>query len=56
MVMTKLLVVASLPHESYHFLFLEPVEVYATSLLGFTFVVELYVWSPKGVVGGEDGL
>jgi hypothetical protein len=56
MVTTKLLVVPSFPHDSCHSLFLEAIEVDATSFLGFTFIVELYVWSCKGDVSGADGL
>jgi hypothetical protein len=49
---TELLVVASLPHDGYHSLFLEVVKDDMTSFLGFTFFVELYAWSSKGDVGG----
>jgi hypothetical protein len=56
MVTTKLLVMASLPHDNCHSLFLEAIEVDATSLLSFTFIAELYVWSSKGDASGEDGL
>jgi hypothetical protein len=56
MVVTELLVMVSLPHDSCHPLFLEAVEVDATSLLIFTFIVELYARCSKGDIGRKDGL
>jgi hypothetical protein len=47
MVPTKLLIMASLPHDGYHSLFFKAVEVDATSLLSFSSLVELYKWSSQ---------
>jgi hypothetical protein len=50
MIVSKLLVVTSLPHESGESLFFEAVEVDAACLLGLSFLVELDPWSSKGDV------
>jgi hypothetical protein len=50
----KLLVVMSLSHDSNKPLLFKAVEVNVTCLLGFSFLVELYTWTSKGDVGGED--
>jgi hypothetical protein len=52
MASTKLLVVMSLSHNNGYSLLLEAVEVDTTSLLGFSLLVELYVWSSKGNISG----
>jgi hypothetical protein len=52
MIASKLLVVMSLSHDGGESLFFEAVEVDATCLFGFSFLVELDSWSSKGDVGG----
>jgi hypothetical protein len=52
MVPAKLLVVMSLSHDSSHPLLFEVVKVNMTSLLGFSLIVELNVWSYEGDVSG----
>jgi hypothetical protein len=49
---SKLLIVTSLSHDGSKPLLFEAVKVYATCLLGFSFLVELDAWSSKGDVGG----
>jgi hypothetical protein len=56
MVPTKLLVVASLPHNSYPSFLFKIVQVDTMGFLGFSFLVELYAWSSEGDVGGQDVL
>jgi hypothetical protein len=51
-VASKLLVVTGLSHDSSKLLLFKVVEVDAACLLGFSFLVELYVWSSEGDVGG----
>jgi hypothetical protein len=51
-IMSKLLIVTGLSHDSNKSLFFEAVEVDATHLLGLSFLVELDAWSSKGDVGG----
>jgi hypothetical protein len=43
----------SLSHDSGESLFFEAVEVDATCLLGFSFFVELNLWSSESDVGGK---
>jgi hypothetical protein len=50
-VLTELLVVASMSHDGCHSLFLKAVKFGVTSFLDFTFYVELYAWSSKGDKG-----
>jgi hypothetical protein len=49
---SKLLVVTSLSHDGSKPLFFKAVEVDATCLLGFSFLVELDVWCSKGDIDG----
>jgi hypothetical protein len=49
---SKLLIVMSLSHDGSKPLLFEAVEVDATCLLGFSFLVELDTWCSKGDVGG----
>ena len=55
-VATKLLIVASLPHYCGDPMLLEAVEVDATSLLRFTFIVMLYARRTEDDVCREDSL
>jgi hypothetical protein len=48
---SKLLVVTSLSHDGSKPMLFKAVEVNTTCLLGFSFLVELDVWSSKGDVG-----
>jgi hypothetical protein len=50
-VASKLLAVMGLSHDSSKSLLFKAIEVDATGLLGFSFLVELYVWSFEGDVG-----
>jgi hypothetical protein len=52
MIASELLIVTSLSHNGSKPLFFKVVEVDATCLLGFSFLVELNTWSSKGDVGG----
>jgi hypothetical protein len=49
---SKMLVVTSLSHDGSKPLFFKAVEVDATCLFSFSFLVELDAWSSKGDVGG----
>jgi hypothetical protein len=49
---SKLLIVTSLSHDGSKPLLFKAIEVHATCLLGFSFLVELYAWGSKGDVGG----
>jgi hypothetical protein len=49
---SKLFIMTSLSHDSNKSLLFDAVEVNATCLLGFSFLVELYTWSAEGDVGG----
>jgi hypothetical protein len=51
-VASKLLVVSGLSHDNSKPLLFKAVEVDATGLLGFSFIVELYAWCSEGDVGG----
>jgi hypothetical protein len=50
-----LLVVTSLSHDGSKPLFSKAVGVDSTCLLGFSFLIELDVWSSKGDIGGLYG-
>jgi hypothetical protein len=52
MISSELLVVTSMSHDGSKPLFFKVVEVDATCLLGFSFLIELDAWSSKGDVGG----
>jgi hypothetical protein len=49
---SKLLIMTGLSLDNSESLLFEAVEVDATCLFGFSFLVELNVWSSKGDVGG----
>jgi hypothetical protein len=49
---SKLLIVMSLSHDGSKPLLFKAIEVDATCLLSFSFLIELDVWSSKGDVGG----
>jgi hypothetical protein len=51
MIVSELLVVTALSHDSSESLFFEAVEVDAACFLGLSFLVELDAWSSKGDVG-----
>jgi hypothetical protein len=51
-VASKLLVVTSLSHDGSKPLLFKAIEVDATCLLGFSFLVELDAWSSKGDISG----
>jgi hypothetical protein len=51
MISSKLLVMTSLSHDGSKPLLFKAVQVNTTCLLGFSFLVELDVWSSKGDVG-----
>jgi hypothetical protein len=52
MISSKLLIVMSLSHDGSKPLLFKAIEVDATCLLSFSFLIELDVWSSKGDVGG----